>query len=146
MPSPGGRDFQQAYYCQAMVDSAHQVIVAAEATNQATGKEQAVAMIEQAIGDTGTVPKEVSAGRGYYSAKSVDGLSALGVDPFIAPERTRHGTAVPPASRGQIPPRDCRPGTGCGGRRQWSRRSDRSSRAGNLSRIGRIRGPVKSYH
>ncbi len=29
MPGPGGRDFQQAYNCQAVVDSAHQVIVAA---------------------------------------------------------------------------------------------------------------------
>ena len=33
MPVPGGKDFQQAYNCQAMVDDAHQVIVAAEATN-----------------------------------------------------------------------------------------------------------------
>ena len=29
MPGPGGRDFLQAYNCQAVVDSAHQVIVAA---------------------------------------------------------------------------------------------------------------------
>ena len=28
MPGPGGRDFQQSYNCQAVVDSAHQVIVA----------------------------------------------------------------------------------------------------------------------
>ncbi len=34
MPAPGGRDFLQAYNCQAVVDSAHQVIVAAQATNQ----------------------------------------------------------------------------------------------------------------
>ena len=34
MPAPGGRDFLQAYKCQAVVDSAHQVIVAAHATNQ----------------------------------------------------------------------------------------------------------------
>ena len=34
MPAPGGRDFLQAYNCQAMVDSAQQVIVAAHATNQ----------------------------------------------------------------------------------------------------------------
>ena len=33
MPMSGGRDFQQAYNCQAVVDDAHQVIVAAEATN-----------------------------------------------------------------------------------------------------------------
>ena len=34
MPGPGGRDFLQAYNCQAVVDSAHQVIVAARATNR----------------------------------------------------------------------------------------------------------------
>ena len=34
MPAPGGRDFLQAYNCQAVVDSGHQVIVAAHATNQ----------------------------------------------------------------------------------------------------------------
>ena len=103
MPGPGGRDFQQAYNCQAVVDSECQVIVAAEATNQATDKQQAVSMVEQAIGNTGAVPKEVSADAGYYSAKAVEGLSALGVDPFIAPDKTRHGQTIPPAPRGRIP-------------------------------------------
>ena len=65
MPGPGGRDFQQAYNCQAVVDDAHQVIVAAEAANQASDKQQAVSMIEQAIGNAGAVPKEVSADAGY---------------------------------------------------------------------------------
>ena len=45
----------------------------------------------------------MSADAGYYSAKAVDGLSALGVDPFIAPDKTRHGQAIPPAPRGRIP-------------------------------------------
>ena len=103
MPGPGGRDFQQAYNCQAVVDDAHQVIVAAEATNQASDKQQAVSMIEQAIANTGVVPREVSADAGYYSARAVEGLIALGVDPFIAPDKTRHGQAIPPASRGRIP-------------------------------------------
>ena len=31
MPGPGGRDFQQSYNCQAVVDSANQVIVATRA-------------------------------------------------------------------------------------------------------------------
>ena len=79
------------------------MIVAAEATNQASDKQQAVTMIEQAIGNTGAVPREVSADAGYYSAKAVDGLSALGVDPFIAPDKTRHGQAIPPSPRGRIP-------------------------------------------
>ena len=103
MPLPGGRDFQQAYNCQAVVDSVHQVIVAAEATDQATDKQQAVPMVEQVIANMGMTPKEVSADAGYYSARAVEELCALGVDPFIAPERTRHGQAIPSAPRGRIP-------------------------------------------
>ena len=41
---------------------------------------------------------------------SINELYALGVDPFVAPEQTRHGRVVPPAPRGRIPsqlsPRD----------------------------------------
>ena len=110
MPAPGGRDFVQAYNCQAVVDSDHQVIVAAQATSQASDKQQGVAMIEEAIANTGAVPREVSADAGYYSAKAVDELYALGTDPYVAPEKTRHGTVLPPAPRGRIPnqlsPRD----------------------------------------
>ena len=103
MPGPGGRDFQQAYNCQAVVDSAHQVIVAARATNQASDKQQAVAMVVEAIGNIGLAPREVSADAGYYSAKAVEELYALGVDPFIAPDQTRHGRVLPPAPQGRIP-------------------------------------------
>ena len=110
MPGPGGRDFLQAYNCQAVVDSEHQVIIAAQATNQASDKQQAVVMIEEAIANVGAVPREVAADAGYYSARAVAELSALGTDPFIAPEKTRHGHQPPPAPRGRIPkglsPRD----------------------------------------
>ena len=139
MPGPGGRDFLQAYNCQAVVDHAHQVIVAARATNQSSDKQQAAAMMQETIDNVGAVPREVSADAGYYSAKAVDDLQALGVDPFVAPEQTRHGRVVPPAPRGRIPK-----GTGCGGScgpggvgnampcgwRRWSRSSARSRRAG----------------
>ena len=103
MPSPGGRDFQQSYNCQAVVDHEHQVIVAARATNQASDKQQAVAMVEEVIGNVGAVPKEVSADAGYYSARAVAELKALGVDLYIAPEKTRHGRKPEPAPRGRIP-------------------------------------------
>ena len=110
MPGPGGRDFLQAYNCQAVVDHAHQVIVAARATNQSSDQQQAAAMMQETIDNVGAVPGEVSADAGYYSAKAVDELQALGVDPFVAPEQTRHGRVVPPAPRGRIPrqlsPRD----------------------------------------
>ncbi len=108
MPGPGGRDFQQSYNCQAVVDHEHQVIVAARATNQPSDKQQAVSMIEETINNVGAVPKEVSADAGYYSAKAVEELCILGVDPFVAPEKTRHGWVPPPAPRGRIP-RDLSP-------------------------------------
>ena len=110
MPGPGGRDFQQACNCQAVVDDAHQVIVAAEAANQAPDKQQAVSMIGQAIANTGVVPREVSADEGYYSARAVEGLIALGADPFIAPDKTRHGQAIPPACPGTYTCQSLRPG------------------------------------
>ena len=97
IPAPGGKDFLQAYNCQAVVDSAHQLIVAARATNQRSDKQQAAAMMEETIDNVGAVPREVSADAGYYSAKAVGELYALGVDPFVAPEQTRHGRVVPPA-------------------------------------------------
>ena len=103
MPAPGGRDFVQAYNCQAVVDSAHQVIVAARATNRSSDKQQAVTMVKEVIDNVGAVPKEVSADAGYYSAQAVEGLYELCVDPFVAPEQTRHGRSVPSAPRGRIP-------------------------------------------
>ena len=110
MPGPGGRDFLQAYNCQAVVDSEHQVIIAARATNQTSDKQQAVVMIEETIANAGVVPREVSADAGYYSAPAVVDLQAMGTDPFIAPEKTRHGHQPPPAPKGRIPkdlsPRD----------------------------------------
>ena len=103
MPAPGGREFVQAYNCQTVVDSAQQVIVAARATNVTSDKQQAVAMVEETISNVGAVPKEVSADAGYYSAQAVEGLYALCVDPFVAPEQTRHGRVLPPTPRGRIP-------------------------------------------
>ena len=145
IPAPGGKDFLQAYNCQAVVDSAHQVIVAARATNQTSDKQQAAAMMEETIDNVGAVPREVSADAGYYSAKAVGELYALGVDPFVAPEQTRHGRVVPPApprshtqpSVSQGPdatevtePSGVGSATLCGCK-LWSRYSARSSRAGD---------------
>ena len=103
MPGPGGRNFLQAYNCQAVVDHEHQVIIASRATNQASDKRPAVAMPEEAIANTGAVPKEMSADAGHYSAPAVADLQDLGVDPYVAPEQTRHGYRPPPAPRGRIP-------------------------------------------
>ena len=110
MPAPGGKAFEQSYNCQAVVDSERQVIVAARATNETTDVRQAASMIRKAIDNLGAFPREMSADAGYYSAQAVREVEALGVEAFVAPERTRHGRKAPPAPRGRIPaglsPRD----------------------------------------
>ena len=66
-------------------------------------------MVEEAFGNIGAVLKEASAG--YYSARSVEELQALGVDPFL--RRRRPATARNRNRRpGAGSPGDCRPGTG----------------------------------
>ena len=140
IPAPGGKDFLQAYNCQAVVDSAHQVIVAARATNQTSDKQQAAAMMEETIDNVGAVPREVSADAGYYSAKAVNELYALGVDPFVAPEQTRHGRVVPPAPRGRIPshlsPRDRM-------RRKLQTRRGRQRYALRMQTVEQVFGQIK---
>ena len=144
MPAPGGRDFQQSYNCQAVVDSAHQVIVAARATNQPSDKGQAVSMIEETVNNTGAVPKEVSADAGYYSAKARWMA-------YTTWEWTRSSRRRRPATAGcrhrrpvAAYPRDCPSGAECAascgrngdvsatpfGWRRLNRCSARSSRAG----------------
>ena len=103
MPAPGGKEFVQAYNCQAAVDSAHQIIVAAEVTNHPSDKSQAVPMIKDVQANTGSLPREASADAGYFSASAIEELYALGVDPFIPPDKTRHGKVLPPVPRGRIP-------------------------------------------
>ena len=142
MPAPGGKDFLQAYNCQAVVDSAHQVIVAARATNQTSDKQQAAAMIEEAIDNVGAVPREdppmLAITRQRQSTSSM--LWAW----------TRSSRRSRPATVGLCHPRPevaypaiCLPGTGCDGSyrpggvgsatlcgcKLWSRYSARSSRA-----------------
>ncbi len=61
MRAPGGRDVLQACNCQSVVDSEHQVIVAARVTNQ-TSDQQAVVMLEETIANVGVEPIMVCAG------------------------------------------------------------------------------------
>jgi len=103
MPRPGGKEFDQSYNCQAAVDSGHQVIVAADVTNQPSDKTQALPLVKEIEANTGCLPKEASADAGYFSARAIQELCSLGVDPFIPPDKTRHGVVLPPAPRGRIP-------------------------------------------
>jgi len=103
MPAPGGKDFVQGYNAQAAVDSAHQVIVACDVTNQPSDKGQAEPMMEQVRHNTGQPPREMSADAGYFSAKAVREMTELGVEAFIPPDKVRHTAHPILAPRGRIP-------------------------------------------
>lgn len=103
MPAPGGKHFVQAYNAQAAVDSAHQVIVAADVTNRPTDKGQAAPMMKQVKANTGQLPRQMSADTGYFSSEAVNDLTGDGIDVYMPPDRMHHAYRTPPAPRGRIP-------------------------------------------
>jgi transposase/signal recognition particle subunit SEC65 len=103
MPAPGGKHFIQAYNAQAAVDSAHQVIVAAEVTNKPADRGQAEPMMEVVKVNTGKLPRQMSADAGYFSSNTVNNLTAQGIDVYMPPDKMGHRLTLPPAPRGRIP-------------------------------------------
>ena len=106
----GDGSFDQAYnaafvrkrLCQAAVDSAHQIIVAQEATDAANDKQQVVPMFEQIQRNLGRKPKQGSADSGYYSESNVRYLRKRRIDDYLCPDRLKQGETPPPV-RGPIP-------------------------------------------
>jgi transposase len=104
MPASGEKtSFIQAYNCQAAVDGQAQVIVAVDVTQSTTDYDFAVPMVEQVKANMGKLPRKATMDAGYFSAKTVRELEALRVDPYISPDRHKHGQAIPAVSRGRIP-------------------------------------------
>ena len=71
MPTSGGKHFIQAYNAQAAVDSANQIIVAAEVTNKPTDRGQAEPMMDIVKVNAGQLPCQMSADAGYFSSDAV---------------------------------------------------------------------------
>lgn len=97
------KSFVQGYNVQAAVDWESQVIVAADLTQQANDKQQLVPMIEQVEANLGEIPGCVLADNGYFSEANVEHVARCGMEPLIAPERTKHTDRPEPAPRGRIP-------------------------------------------
>lgn len=104
------KGFDYSYNAQAVVDGSEQIIVAAEATNAANDKEQAVPMAKAALNNLqaagierpsaaeGTpAPIPNTADSGYFSENAVGELEQLGVDPHIATGRQKHHEVAVPA-------------------------------------------------
>ena len=103
MPTSGGKYFIQAYNAQAAVDSANQIIVAAEVTNKPTDRGQAEPMMDIVKVNAGQLPCQMSADAGYFSSDAVSNLTILGIDVYMPPDKIGHRFTLPPAPRGRIP-------------------------------------------
>jgi Transposase DDE domain len=103
MPVSGGKQFEQAYNAQAAVDSANQIIIAADVTDQSSDKGLATPMMQQVEENAGALPHEISADAGYFSSEEVIKLTGMGIEAYIPPDKMRHTAKSPAAPRGRIP-------------------------------------------
>ena len=90
-----GDGFVQGYNAQAVVDEAHQIIVAADVSNQSPDAEHFVPMLDRAIANCGAVPEKLSADTGYFCAANVQRARCRGVDAYVAIKRAKHGAKEP---------------------------------------------------
>jgi transposase len=101
---------------QVTVDDACQIIIACDVVTETNDKQQAVPMAQKALDnlqaagierpiDEGGQPEKIISleDAGYFSAKAVSGLEALGFEPYVATERHKHHAAAGAAVAGPLP-------------------------------------------
>jgi transposase len=90
------------------VANEHQIILAADVTDQTNDKRQAVPMVDQARANLDAAGVEQAIGAavmdsGFYSEANTRKLESRGVDPYVATERMKHHEEIPQVPRGRIP-------------------------------------------
>jgi transposase/IS5 family transposase len=93
----------QGYNAQAVVDEAHQVIVATSLTADTTDTGSLPDLVDGVETNTGRRPKRVLADAGYQSADNLGHLKDKKIDAYIAVRRDKHSSTPRPAPRGRIP-------------------------------------------
>jgi transposase len=111
MPDGGNKgSFMQGYNAQIAVDSAWQVIVGAEVTEETNDKKQLLPMLAQVVANLDQKPEKVSADTGYFSEWNVTDASVKEVDLFVATGRDKHGsiaeTSSDPPPAGDASPKE----------------------------------------
>jgi transposase len=91
------------YNAQAVVDEAHQVIVATELTASTTDTGSLPALVDGVEANTGRRPRRLLADAGYQSVDNLEYLEDRRIDAYIAVRRDKHSSTPPPAPRGRIP-------------------------------------------
>jgi hypothetical protein len=99
------KGFDQCGNAQIVVDREHQMIVAADVTNEANDKKQMEPMITQARRNIGKGQRigKVSADSGYYSERNVEWAQKEDLDVYVATGRLKHGEKRAPCPRGRVP-------------------------------------------
>jgi transposase len=104
MPSSEKGTFVQAYNGQLAVDSAHQVIVAAELVQATNDRQQLIPLLEATVDNCGDIPAACSADAGYFAEDAVQAVEACGIEAYVAPDRISHREwREATAPRGRIP-------------------------------------------
>ena len=88
--------FVQAYNAQIAVDSAGQIIVAAEITQESNDKRQLAPMLERVEQNIGAKPTAATADAGYFSEDQVNDERVQGIELYVATGKQKHGQAEPP--------------------------------------------------
>src|SRR3978361_2159852 len=90
------------------VTNEHQIILAADVTDQANDVRQLVPMVDQTRAnlDAAGIEDAIKAAlgdAGYYSGPNAPDLESRGIEPYLATERLKHHEKVAAAPRGRIP-------------------------------------------
>jgi transposase len=90
------------------VTNGHQILLAADVTDQANDVRQTVPMVDQTRAnlDAAGVTEAIRAAlgdAGYYSETNATALKQRGIDPYLATERLKHHEKIASAPRGRIP-------------------------------------------
>ena len=97
------KSFEQSYNAQAAVDSANQIILAAEVTQEPNDKEQLVPMMGKVAENVGQLPDAASADAGFFSEAAVQDESLKSVELYVPPDRQKHGSAPDAAVGPDVP-------------------------------------------
>jgi transposase len=95
--------FIYGYNAGAIVDDAHQVIVATSLTVETTDSRSLPDLVDQVEANTGRRPRRLLADAGYLSDDNLAHLETRGIDAYVAVKRDRHSAPPPAAPRGRIP-------------------------------------------
>lgn len=95
--------FIYGYNAQAVVDEAHQVIVATGLDASTTDVAHLPGLVDQVEANTGRRPRRLLADAGYQSDDNLAHLETKGIDGYVAVRRDRHAAQPPAAPRGRPP-------------------------------------------